>query len=39
MTLTITGMFCGAGGGSHGTERVDGSLRLGLNHSQGVCGV
>ncbi len=39
MTLSVTDLLCGAGGSSHGAELADGSLRLGLSHSQGVCGV
>lgn len=39
MTLTVTDMLCGADGSSHGAELADGSLRLNLNHSQGMCSV
>jgi hypothetical protein len=39
MTLTSTDMSCSAGGSAHGAELADGSLRLGLNHNQRVCGV
>jgi DNA (cytosine-5)-methyltransferase 1 len=33
MTLTVTDMFCGAGGSSQGAELAGGQLRLGLNHN------
>jgi hypothetical protein len=39
MTFTVTELLCGAGGRSHGAELADASLRLGLNHSQRVCGI
>jgi site-specific DNA-cytosine methylase len=39
MTLTVIDLFCGAGGSSHGAEDAGTRLALGLNHSQGVCGV
>lgn len=32
MTVTVTDMFCGAGGSSLGAELAGGTLRLGLNH-------
>ena len=32
MTLTVTDLFCGAGGSSLGAELAGGTLRLGLNH-------
>lgn len=32
MSLTVTDLFCGAGGSSIGAERAGGTLRLGLNH-------
>jgi hypothetical protein len=35
MTLTVTDMFCGAGGSCHGAELAGGSsLCLGLNHNR-----
>jgi integrase len=32
MTLTVTDLFCGAGGSSQGAEEAGGQLALGLNH-------
>jgi DNA (cytosine-5)-methyltransferase 1 len=32
MTLTVTDLFCGAGGSSQGAEEAGGRLTLGLNH-------
>lgn len=32
MSLTVTDLFCGAGGSSIGAELAGGTLRLGLNH-------
>ena len=32
MSLTVTDLFCGAGGSSLGAELAGGTLRLGLNH-------
>ncbi len=32
MTLTVTDLFCGAGGSSQGAEEAGGRLALGLNH-------
>jgi hypothetical protein len=34
MTLSVTDLFCGAGGSSHGAKLADGSWGLGMNHSQ-----
>jgi site-specific DNA-cytosine methylase len=34
MTLTVTDLFCGAGGSSHGAELADSRAER-----QGVCGV